>query len=59
MIGSDSSCFRHVEKNLKAILTDLGIELEERSEVLYASAVGLVKDVLDDPRSGLFRHCCS
>lgn len=43
---------RYVENNLKVILADNRIPLPERTEVLYGSAMQVVKDILDDPRAG-------
>lgn len=42
----------YVENNLSAILRDSGIPIQERAEVLYGSAMGAVKDILNDPRAG-------
>jgi HD-GYP domain-containing protein (c-di-GMP phosphodiesterase class II) len=43
---------RYIETNLKSILADSEIPLQERSEVLYTSAMQVVKDVLAEPRAG-------
>ena len=48
----------YVEANLGMILDDPDIPIGEKSDILYGSARDLVKDVLDDPRSGgLFQRC--
>ncbi len=44
--------YHYVEDNLQDIISDSTISMEERSEVLYGSAMHLVRDILDDPRSG-------
>jgi putative nucleotidyltransferase with HDIG domain len=43
---------RYVEANLGAVLEDASIPMQARSQTLYTSAQGLVRDVLEDPRSG-------
>jgi len=43
---------RYVEANLNAVLSDPDVDIVERSEVLYDSASGLVKDAFENPRSG-------
>ena len=43
---------RYIEANLNAVLSDLDVDIVERSEVLYDSASGLVKDAFENPRSG-------
>ncbi len=43
---------RYVEEHLGTILADPQLKTDEKSSILYASAQGLIKDVLDDPRSG-------
>ncbi|HPO14134.1 MAG TPA: HD-GYP domain-containing protein [Candidatus Hydrogenedentes bacterium] len=43
--------FHYVEANLSAILSDANVKMDERSEVLYNSAMHLVQELLDDPRS--------
>jgi len=43
---------RYLERNLGNILKDPSVPLEERSSRLYDSAQGLVREVLEDPRSG-------
>lgn len=43
---------RYLERNLGNILSDPSVPMEERSSRLYDSAQGLVRDVLEDPRSG-------
>lgn len=51
--SSQSRAYRlYLEANLGAILSDRSVPLEERSELLYQSAQGLVKEVLQDPRAG-------
>ncbi len=43
---------RYTERHLGQLLSDPDIDLETKSTVLYSSARGLVKDVLEEPRSG-------
>jgi len=43
---------RYIERNLGSILSDPSVPMEERTTLLYGSAKGLVKEILDDPRSG-------
>lgn len=43
--------YHYVESNLSSILADPNIRMNERSEVLYHSAMHLVRDLLEDPRS--------
>ena len=51
--SSQNQAYRmYVEEHLGSILADSSIALEERSQLLYQSAQDLVKDVLEDPRSG-------
>ena len=42
---------RYVETNLGSILKDSEIPLVERSEILYESSVGIVKELFADPRA--------
>lgn len=41
---------RYLERHLPAILSDPEVRIEEKSRILYTSAQGLLKDVLDNPR---------
>ena len=51
--GRDDSAFkRYVEANLGAILDDPDVVPEEKAELLYGSLVGVVEDVMHDPRAG-------
>jgi HD-GYP domain-containing protein (c-di-GMP phosphodiesterase class II) len=43
---------RYVERNLGTIMDDSAVAPEEKAEVLYGSLVGVVEDVLSDPRAG-------
>ncbi len=43
---------RYLERNLGNILADSSVSMEERVSRLYDSAQGLVREVLEDPRSG-------
>jgi len=43
---------RYIERHLGSLLADPKVDLQTKSTVLYTSARGLVKDVLEDPRSG-------
>ncbi|HIJ64884.1 MAG TPA: HD domain-containing protein [Candidatus Hydrogenedentes bacterium] len=51
-VGEEEQYRRYVEGNLGAILADPEIGMAEKSAVLYASAQGLVKDLLEAPRAG-------
>lgn len=42
----------YVQSNLRSIVSDPSVELTERAEVLYTSAQDVMKDLMDDPRSG-------
>ncbi len=46
------SCRLYLESHLGTILRDTSVPLEERSTLLYDSAKGLIKEVMEDPRSG-------
>ena len=53
VLSSQQEEFRHyVEANLREIVSDASLPTEYRSKLLYQSAQGLVKDVLEDPRAG-------
>ena len=43
---------RYVEDNLDTFLSDESIPIEEKSELLYDSAQGLIEGVMNDPRAG-------
>jgi len=43
---------RYLERNLGTILDDSDVPPDEKAEVLYGSMVGVVEDVLADPRAG-------
>lgn len=43
---------RYVEENLGDFLADETRSIEDKSELLYDSAQGLIKDVMADPRAG-------
>ncbi|HIJ66351.1 MAG TPA: HD domain-containing protein [Candidatus Hydrogenedentes bacterium] len=43
---------RYIEQNLGAILTDKKLPMEDKSEVLYTTAQGLVREMLQDPSKG-------
>jgi len=49
--GQDALYRRYIEANLNSVLADSGIPINERSEVLYNSASGLVKEAFENPRS--------
>lgn len=49
---SEDAYHRYVESNLPAILNDESIPVEEKSEVLYNSAQGLMQQAMADPRTG-------
>ncbi len=49
----DKERVRHyIERNMEVLLADTDVPLEERSEMMYASAQGLVREAMEDPRSG-------
>ncbi|MBN2310734.1 MAG: HD domain-containing protein [Candidatus Hydrogenedentes bacterium] len=50
--SQDAAYRRYVERNLGAILSDERVEPATKSGILYTSLVGVVSDVLHDPRSG-------
>ena len=43
---------QYIEANLKKILRDPTLDTGEKSETLYYSAKGLVKDIMESPRTG-------
>jgi len=43
---------RYIEENIEALLADSSVPVEARSEMMYESAQGLVKEAMEDPRSG-------
>lgn len=43
---------RYLERHLPDLLRDPHVGLETKSTVVYTSARGLIKDVMEDPRSG-------
>ena len=47
--GQEESYRHYVEQNLSLILVDENIPMQEKSEALYASAHGIVTDILQDP----------
>jgi len=49
---SKDSYRKYVEANLPDILEDESIPTDEKSEVLYNSAQGLMQQAMDDPRTG-------
>ncbi|MCP4644291.1 MAG: HD domain-containing protein [bacterium] len=51
-VGQGDAFRRYMERNLGAIIADPGVGPEEKSGILYESLVGLVGEVMDDPRSG-------
>jgi len=57
--GSQEKEYRqYVETNLQGILADEAIPVSEKADILYSSAKGLVRDVLDDPKvPGGVRRC--
>jgi HD-GYP domain-containing protein (c-di-GMP phosphodiesterase class II) len=57
--GSQTAAYRqYVEANLGQILADPDLPVEQKSHVLYDSAMTLSKDVFENPRSGeLFSRC--
>jgi len=47
---------RYVQANLRSIIADPAVDLTERAEVLYSSAQDVMKDLMEDPRSGQLFH---
>lgn len=48
----------YIEDNLGNILSDEGVTMAEKSQILYDSAMSLSKEMLENPRSGdLFTRC--
>lgn len=43
---------RYIENNMESLLSDDTVPVEERSELMYESAQGLVREAMEDPRSG-------
>ena len=50
--ADEAAYLRYMESNLGAILSDNEIKREVKSTILYGSAQNLVKEVMQDPRSG-------
>jgi len=48
----DKAHLQYYENNLSRILRDERIPIKDRSQIYYSVATHLVKDILDDPRSG-------
>lgn len=49
----DREKLRHyIERNMEVLLGDDEVPVEERSEMMYESAQGLVREAMEDPRSG-------
>lgn len=50
--SSQSKAYYHyIEDNLKSILQDPQMPVEQKSELLYSSSMNMVKDVLEEPRA--------
>lgn len=47
--SQESQYQQYIERNLQALLTDDHIELHEKADILYTSARGLVKEMLEKP----------
>ena len=43
---------KYVQANLRTIIADPAVDVTERAEVLYTSAQDVMKNLMDDPRSG-------
>jgi len=43
---------QYIERNMEALLADPEVPVEERSELMYESAQNLVREAMEDPRSG-------
>ncbi len=43
---------KYVQANLRTIIADPAVDVTERAEVLYTSAQDVMKDLMEDPRSG-------
>jgi len=51
--NNDKKNFRtYTEQNLDSILQSDSVSIEKKAEVLYESAINVVEDVFDNPRSG-------
>jgi len=51
--NEDKELVRHyIERNMEALLSDPEVPVEERSELMYESAQSLVREAMEDPRSG-------
>ncbi len=50
--GQDEEYRRYVESNMGAILTDETVPVDEKCEMLYMSAQGLVREIMEDPTHG-------
>jgi len=57
--NSQAGAYRqYVEENLSQILADPDVPVEQKSHILYDSAMSLSRDVFENPRSGeLFSRC--
>jgi putative nucleotidyltransferase with HDIG domain len=49
----------YIEQNMEQLLGDSSLPVEQRSEMMYESAQGLVRDALEDPRSVNLMQRCS
>ena len=57
-VDQGSEYQKYVETNLKNILQDTDLKSTEKSDILYSTSVGLVKDLIADPRSGeIIKRC--
>jgi putative nucleotidyltransferase with HDIG domain len=51
--NAEKELVRHyIERNMEALLSDPEVPVEERSELMYESAQHLVREAMEDPRSG-------
>lgn len=48
----------YIERNMEVLLGDPTVPVEQRSEMMYESAQGLVREALEDPRSGKLMERC-
>ena len=57
-VDQGSNYQHYVESNLKDILKDPDLKTTDKSDILYSTSVGLVKDLIADPRSGdIIKRC--
>lgn len=50
--SDEPAYYRHIEKNLRTILTDAEVSTVEKSETMYSVTQNLLKEAFSDPRTG-------